>query len=144
MKKSVYLSGPVELSRDPATWRNYVKKQLYEQYNVITPFGEFCPYSKDDQRYKDWIKEHFIIPDMNNVLISEYFCVKLDKDLSAGTYGELTMAAFLGKDIVYFLDGIDESKLPGWIIGCFSNAKRVHSLDEIVKYYKRKYNKKEK
>ena len=113
-------------------------KELKKDYNVIIPKVAFCPYTKEEEKYKEWIKINFVIPDMEDVLKSEYFFVKLDKGVArgSGTYGELTIAGYLNKSIVYFLDGIKETDIPGWSLGCLANAIKVESIDDAIKYYK--------
>jgi len=137
-KKLLYLSGSIEFSKDPSTWRNKMFKELKKDYNVFIPIAEFCPYTKDEDKYKEWIKQHFIIPDIEAVMKCEYLFVKIDSGVirGSGTYGELTIASYFNKEIVYMLDSIKETELPGWTLGCLTNAIKVESIDEAIKYYK--------
>lgn len=137
-KKSIYLSGSIEFSKDPVSWRNHVQKCLCKYYNVINPKSAFCPFTKEEEGYKEWIKTNFVLPDMHLVMTCDYFFVKLDKGVArgSGTYGELTMAGYLNKHIVYFLDGIKESEIPGWSLGCLAGATKIASIDEGIELYK--------
>jgi len=139
-KQSIYASGAIEFSKDPDTWRNKMQKELKKEFNVIIPYAKFCPHSKDEEKYKDWIKENFIIPDIEAVMKSENLFVKIDPGVirGSGTYGELTVAAYFNKSIVYMLDGVKETELPGWTLGCLTNAVKVESIEDAIKYYKSK------
>jgi hypothetical protein len=137
-KPTLYESGSMEFSKDPNTWRNKMYAELCDLYDVIVPIAKFCPYNKSNILYREWIKKEFVIPDMEYVLKCDHFFVKLDKAVArgSGTYGELTLAAYLNKPIVYMLDNIKIEDLPGWSIGCLYNATEVANIDEAVKYYK--------
>jgi len=136
VKKSIYLSGPIEFTTDAYTWRNKIYRELHDDFDIIIPDLIPCPFTKTDSEYGAWIKKHFILPDMKDVAVSNYFFVYIDHIYSSGTYGELSLAAWLGKDIVCLLDNVKLESLPQWIIGCLSGATFVNSVEDGIKYYK--------
>ena len=139
MKHSIYLSGSIERSLDPYTWRDNFNIKLKGLYNVIIPREYTPPFEKDDEKYKKWVYETFIIPDIQDVLKSEYFFVKVDQAVldGAGTISETCVASFYKKKIVYMVsDGLSPKDLPGWLLGCLWKAKQVKSIEEAIKYYK--------
>jgi len=136
---NLYLSGSIEFAKNPDSWRNKVFKALHKQYNVIIPKAIEPPFEKTEEEYKGWIKESFIMPDMTNVATSKYILVKIDTAVfkGAGTVSEMSLACWLGKDIVYVLDNIEEKDMPGWALGSLANAKKVASINEAIDYYKK-------
>ena len=136
IKPKIYTSGAIEFTDDAYTWRNKIYKDLHEHYDIIIPDLIPCPFEKEDSEYGSWVKTHFILPDMKDVAICNHFFVYIDHVYSSGTYGELSLAAWLGKDIVCFLDGVKLKELPMWVHGCLSNATFVDSIDDGIKYYK--------
>ena len=138
VKPSIYTSGAIEFSEDAYAWRNCIYKELHQAYNIIVPDLIPCPFTKEDKEYGAWVKNNFILPDMKDVATSNYFFVYIDHVYSSGTYGELSLAAWLGKDIVCFLDGIELKSLPMWVVGCLSEATFVDSIEDVIKYYKEK------
>jgi hypothetical protein len=136
-KPAIYLSGSIEYSKNFKFWRNLMYKKLHTHYKVIIPDKADCPFDKEDAEYKGWMRENIIMKDMVDVATSKYFFVKLDKAVfkGAGTISEVSTAAWLGKDIVVFLDGITEEKIPSWMLGCLSGAVFVNSIDEAIKLY---------
>jgi len=72
-------------------------------------------------------------------LKSEHMFVKIDEAVlhGAGTISEITFASFYKKHLVYMIDGLEERNLPGWLLGCLWKAKRVHTIDETIEYYKK-------
>ena len=140
-KRSVYTSGAIEASPDPDSWRKKMYRALHKQYKVIIPDTLDCPFNKDDEEYPQWVKDNFIMPDMHDVATSQEFFVLLDKAVfkGAGTVSEMTLACWLGKDIVYMIaDDIQRSEMPGWALGCLTGATQVDSIDDAIKYYKDK------
>jgi hypothetical protein len=136
-KESIYTSGAIEFTEDAYSWRKDVLKGLHEHYKVIIPDLIPCPFKKTDMEYPGWVKKHFIIPDMNDVATCNHIFVYLDHIYSSGTYGELSLASWLNKDIVCYLDNeIKIETLPIWIIGCLNNATFVNSVDEGIEHYK--------
>lgn len=112
-------------------------RELHTMYDVIIPDQIKCPYVKTDREYGAWIKKHYVLPDMADVATSKYIFVLIDHAYSSGTYCELGIASWLGKDIVCYLkDGIKIEELPMFIIGCLDGAKFVSSIEEAIKYYK--------
>ena len=136
VKKSIYLSGPIEFTDDAYAWRNYMFRELHSKYEVIIPDIIPCPFTKEDKEYGAWVKKNFILPDMKDVAISNHFFVYIDHVYSSGTYGELSLASWLSKDIVCLLDGVDLKSLPMWIIGCLDGATFIGSIEEGIKHYK--------
>jgi hypothetical protein len=139
-KASIYASGAIEASADPDTWRKKLYRGLHKYYNVIIPDTIDCPFTKEDEEYAQWTKENFIMPDMHDVATSREFFVLLDKAVfkGAGTVSEMTLACWLGKEIVYMLNGIELKDIPGWAIGCLAGAVEVKSIEDAIEYYKRK------
>jgi len=144
MKKSnlpnIYTSGSIEFNSNHGIWRKKMYRVLHKQYNIIIPDSIPCPFDKQDDEYPEWIKEKYIMPDMHDVATSRYFIVLLDSAVfkGAGTISELSLACWLGKEIVYILDGISKNDMPGWAIGCLAGAIELKSIDEAIEYYKNK------
>lgn len=139
MNKSVYLSGSIEYSKDPSSWRNQMEKELFGIYEVMNPSTQFCPLEKkDDVAFKKWIHDNFIIPDIEDVMRCSHFFIKIDKTTGkgSGTWGELTVAAYFNKIIIYMIDGIEPADIPGWSLGCLTYAHKVESIDEAIKFLK--------
>jgi len=139
-KNSVYLSGSIEASSDPITWRKQMYRALHKHYNVIIPDPMDCPFQKTDDEYPEWVRQNFIMPDMHDVATSRYTFVLLDPAVfkGAGTISEIALACWLGKEIVYMLEGVEKKDMPGWALGCLANAIEVKSIDEAIEYYKKK------
>jgi hypothetical protein len=140
MNKSVYLSGSIEYSKDPSSWRNKMEKELYGICKVINPSTQFCPLEKEDTiTYKEWIYNNFIIPDIQDVMRCSHFFIKIDKATGrgSGTWGELTVAAYLNKRTIYMIDGIDIPNIPGWSLGCLAYAHKVDNIDEAIDFIKK-------
>ena len=139
-KHSLYLSGSIEKSEDPDTWRKKMYKALHRKFKVIIPDKADIPFDKTDPEYKTWMKNRFVMPDMISVSTSKYFFVKIDCAVlkGAGTISELTTASWLGKDIVAFIDGVEEKDIPSWMLGCLDGAVFVNSIDEAIELYLKK------
>jgi len=138
-KPKLYLSGIVEYAKDPRSWRNDFYDALHKDYKVFIPVSAQPPYAKTDPEYKTWIKERFVMPDMIEVATSGYVFVKFDPAVfkGAGTISEVTTAAWMGKHIVYWCDGIKEEKMPGWTLGCLADAIKVNSINAAIDLYKK-------
>ncbi len=139
MNKSVYLSGSIEHSKDPSSWRNQMEKELFGLYQVMNPSTQFCPLGKVDEfNFKKWIYDNFIIPDIQDVMRCSHFFIKIDKTTGkgSGTWGELTVAAYLNKKIIYMIDGVEPENIPGWSLGCLTYAHKVDSIDDAIKFLK--------
>ena len=104
-KAGIYTSGSIEYNTNHGVWRKEMYKALHKQYNVIIPDSFPCPFDKKDDEYPEWIKRKFIMPDMHDVATSRYFVVLLDPAVfkGAGTVSVLSLACWLGKEIVYVL-----------------------------------------
>jgi len=137
VKKKLYTSGPIEFTNDAYSWRNYMYRELHNDYDVIIPDMIPCPYKKDDPEYGAWVKKHFILPDMEDVATSNCIFVYIDHVYSSGTYGELSLASWLGKDIVCFLDNVKLELLPQWVLGCLDGATFVDSIDAGIEHYRK-------
>lgn len=139
IKKTIYTSGAIEFSKDPLTWRNQLVRALCKTYTVINPKEVFCPYTKSETEYKDFIFKSCVIPDMEFVMKCDYFFVKIDKNnitYASGTWGELSLAAYLNKHIVYYLDDVKEEEISGWVLGCLTKAIKVNSIKDAIDLYK--------
>jgi hypothetical protein len=137
VKKSIYTSGPIEFSKDAYTWRNLMLRELHTMYEVLIPDCMPCPFNKTDPEYGGWIRKHYIMPDMKDVATANHFFVIIDGIYSSGTYGELSLASWLNKDIVCFLDNdIKLESLPMWILGCLHGATFVDSVEDGIRHYK--------
>ena len=139
VKPGLYLSGAIEHAiGNPNKWRQKMHKELYKDYKVVIPYAKDCPFKKDEELYKSFIKEQFIMPDMSDVAKSQYFFVKIDKGVfkGAGTVSEMALAAWLGKHIIYMYENIKEIDMPGWSLGCLEGGIRVASIDEAIQIYK--------
>ena len=138
-KPALYLSGSMEKSDDPNTWRKKMFKSLHAYYKVIIPNKADIPFDKDDPEYKVWMRNKFVMPDMIEVATSGYVFVKFDPAVfkGAGTISEVTTAAWMGKHIVYWCDGIKEEKMPGWTLGCLADAIKVNSINAAIDLYKK-------
>jgi len=137
-KPSIYLSGSIEYSKSPFSWRNKMYKDLHRFYNVIIPDkASDCPFSRDDIEFKGWMKEKFVMPDMVHVATSQYFFAKIDKAVfdGAGTISEITTAAWLGKNMMIFIDKIKNKDIPSWTLGCLDGAEFVGSIEEAIEKY---------
>lgn len=142
-KHSIYLSGSIEFSKNAFTWRHQMEKELKNQYNIIVPFSKEPPYSKSSEKYKKWVKDTFINPDISDVIKSKYLFVKIDKAVlhGAGTISEVCFASYYNKHIIYMIDdGLKEKDLPGWLLGCLYKAKQVKSIEEAIEFYKNQRN----
>ena len=139
-KPSLYLSGSMEHSDDPNTWRKKFYKSLHHHYKVIIPNKADLPFDKTDPEYKLWMKEKFVMPDMINVSTSKYFFVKIDKGVfqGAGTISEITTACWLGKEMIVFIDGVSETDIPSWTLGCIDGATFVDSIEEAISILKKR------
>lgn len=140
MNKILYLSGSIEFSNDPSSWRNHIEKHLTSHYKIINPASQFCPLDKaDTDEYKKWVYDRFIIPDVQDVLRCSHFFIKIDKSTGrgSGTWGELTIAAYLNKKIIYWFDDISPLDIPTWALGCLYNSYKVESIDEAINYLKK-------
>lgn len=136
-KPGLYLSGSIEYSKNYKRWREKMYKNLHRYYKVIIPEKAHCPFDKSDPEFKFWIRENTILKDMINVSIAQYFFVKIDRAVlkGAGTISEITTSAWLGKNMLVMLDGLQEENLPTWMLGCLANAEFVKSIDEAIEYY---------
>jgi len=138
-KPTIYLSGAIEFSKDPKSWRNQIVRALCKSYNVINPKEIFCPFNKSEPEYKDFILNQCIIPDVEYVMKCNYFFVKIDKNnvlYASGTWGELTLAGYYNKHIIYYLEDVKETELSGWSLGCLAKATKVNTIEEAINYYK--------
>lgn len=139
-KPAIYTSGSIEFNKNHDMWRKKMYRALHKYYNVIIPDSIPCPFDKEDEEYPDWIRQKFIMPDMHDVATSRYFIVLLDPAVfkGAGTIAEFSLACWLGKEIVYVLDGIEKNEMPGWALGCLADAVELDSIEAAIKYYKDK------
>ena len=134
-KPKCYTSGPIENTKDAYTWRHKMVRELSNHYDIIVPDQMVCPYQKTDPEYGAWIKHWYVLPDMAAVATSKHVFVLIDHCYSSGTYSELSVAAWLGKDIVCCLDGVNLLDLPLWIRGCLDGATFVDSVDAGIRHY---------
>jgi hypothetical protein len=142
-KENIYLSGSIEFSLDAFSWRNELEQALSEKYNVIIPIAKDTKISKYSPKYKEWVYKYFIRPDIDDVIESKYFFVKIDKAVlrGAGTISETTVAAYYNKNIVYWITNcLKETELPGWLLGSLHRGTKVKSIGEAVRYYNKEHN----
>jgi len=137
-KESIYTSGSIEKNKDHGVWRNKLYKGLHRHYRVVIPTKSGCPFEKTDYEFKEFVHEKTVVKDMVDVLSARHFCVKIDPGVfgGAGTISEITIGSWFGKEMVYFLDGIEEVEIPLWTLGCLFGAHRVEDVDEAIEYYK--------
>jgi len=141
-KENIYLSGSIEFSLDAFSWRNELEQALAGKYNVIIPIAKDTKISKHSSKYKEWVYKYFVRPDIDDVIKSKYFFVKIDKAVlcGAGTISETTVAAYYKKNIVYWItDGLKEKDLPGWLLGSLFKATKIKCLEDAVRYYNKEY-----
>lgn len=139
-EKILYLCGSMEYSKDPSSWRNKMEKELRGQYEVISPPIKFCPVDKGDTfEFKTWIRDNYIMPDIHDVMRCSHLFIKIDKATGrgSGSWGELTIATYLNKHIIYMIDDIDVVNIPSWSLGCLTHAYRVDNIDHAIKYLKK-------
>jgi len=144
-RPAIYTSGSIEHNKNHGVWRKKMYRALHKQYNIIIPDALPCPFDKEDEEYPQWIKQKYIMPDMHDVATSRYFIVLLDPAVfkGAGTISELSLACWLGKEIVYVLNDLEKDDIPGWAIGCLAGAVELDSIESAIKYYKNKIKKDE-
>jgi len=137
-KDGIYLSGSIEKNTKHGVWRQKVYKALHRLYKIIIPDKAECPFEKTDPEFKEWVYERTVKKDMVDLFTSKYILVKIDHAVfdGAGTISEITLAAQFGKEVVYWLDGIDESEIPLWTLGCLAGAHQVEDEDEAIEYFK--------
>lgn len=137
-RDALYTSGSIEFNDDPNSWRQHMQNSLKHKYYVIIPWAEMPPGEKGSPEYNEWVHRNFVMPDMSDVARSLYFFIKIDQGVldGAGTKSELSLAAWMKRHIVCFLDGVEMSQLPGWMCGCLATAHFVNSIDEAIEYFK--------
>lgn len=141
--QTIYLSGAIEYSGDPESWRIRMLRELGSMYRVIIPdVRKCCPHKRGTAAYKHWILNTFIIPDMQSVENCDHFFAYLDESClrGAGTGAELSLAAHKDRRITVFSELESASDdVPSWLYGCLANAHLVNSFDEAIAYYKNLY-----
>ena len=137
-KPVLYTSGSIEYARDPFWWRKKIRGAVGREYTVVIPKTMKSRYTKDDPRYRTWVKKTFIMPDFNQVRDCDFFLIQICQTTfkGMGTPSELSFAAWLGKPIVAWIDGVELTDMPGWTLGCLDGAKLCSSLDEAIEHYK--------
>lgn len=117
----IYLSGPIEFSQNPISWRQKISSKLKEIGIIIyDPLIKPDWLPKLDQKEQLKLKElylqnqHIPIVESNNKLIREYclnlvrhadiLIVKLDKTFTAGTLEEIKLAE--GKPIFIITENV--------------------------------------
>ena len=138
-KPVLYTSGSIEYAEDPFWWRKKIKKAVGKKYTVIIPRSMTSKYKKDDPRYRTWVKKTFVMPDFNEISACDCFFIQICKTTfkGMGTPSELSFAAWLGKPIVAWIDGVKLNDMPGWTLGCLDGAKLCSSLEEAIDHYKK-------
>ncbi len=136
MKLTAYLSGGMEYADNyGADWRSdleaWLKDELaHDCFNPVRASEVFLEsrypgvdfrVSKlnDFEKHRQIAKEIVRLDSREIILRSDYVICYYDDSAQrgAGTKGELTIAALLGKP-VYFIRGMDISAIPSWVIGC--------------------------
>lgn len=152
----VYLAGPIEWAEDYGKgWRDVADKALrglgYRVYNpssdeqsILEPFGlksseEFLKLKKGPATFSRFreIMKGIIKYDLAKLEESDAVLVYLDRTLSGGTAGEVTVARWLMNKPVYAI--VKPEDLPlisGWVGACLTHIfKDIDTgLDYIKKY----------
>ena len=76
--QKIYLSGAIEYALNAYDWRIKMHKELSSLFKVIIPKCADIPYSKTEDKYKQFTYKKFILPDIKEVLKAEHFFVKID------------------------------------------------------------------
>jgi hypothetical protein len=131
-----YLCGPISLKDNNACriWRENISIEL-EKMGIIpsNPFvnsGNNLPAireklaeasdNKDVEAIRYLVKKHLITQDLDMVKKSNFITAWIPEDKNyeiCGSYGEITLAYFLGKP-VYIVTDRNPTDIPHWAIGC--------------------------
>lgn len=154
-KLRTYLSGGMEYAKDEgADWRkmmeDWIVRQL--QHSVFNPNVESEKFLRrtlprvnfrklkfrDAEKFRRVVRMIVKLDSEEIARRSDYVVCYWDKSAQrgAGTKGELTIARFFGKP-VYVVTRIQQSDIPGWVLGCTS--KIFGSFDELKVFLKRRY-----
>ena len=140
MKPTLYLAGAIQHSPDAFSWREQLRDNLSELYDVIIPDSSNVLQGINDMSatYADLCHKHIVMKDMGIVANCDHFFALLDAPVfkGAGTISELSLACYLKKPVVYMQD-MPYANIPQWTRGCLRYALQLCEIDEVVTYYKR-------
>lgn len=157
IKECVYLAGAIERSPDGgAAWRLEITPKLETAgYTVFNPcvetdgklaeklgWDEFSiekwrKLKKEDYQLFSEVGKWIVEQDLDAVAISDVMFVYFDKYVTqgAGTYGEITLARYLEKDVYIALaSGFSKEDIPLWVTGCAT--KIFNDIDAALAYMK--------
>ena len=137
-KPSIYIASGIEFATS-LDWRDWIKQNLNDKYNVILPDLIPCPYQKGSYEFAGWYYENFIKQDITDVVNCDQFFIFIDQSFCAGAGGkaELTLAAVLEKPITYCVHNVSPENMNKWVIGCLHNATRVDDFNKLIEHYKK-------
>lgn len=155
MNLNAYLSGGMEYAQNyGADWRAgleaWLKKELdHNCFNPVRASEQFLESrypgidfrnSKLDDfaKHREIAKEIVQLDSREIILHSDYIICYYDESAQrgAGTKGELTVAALLGKP-VYFVRGMELPDIPSWVIGCADEI--FDDFERLKSFLRRKY-----
>jgi hypothetical protein len=155
MNLTAYLSGGMEYAENyGADWRteieSWLKKNVsHDCFNPVRASEKFLNslhpgidfrLSKlnDLETHKKIAKEIVKLDSMEIILHSDYVICYYDGSAQrgAGTKGELTVAALMGKP-VYLIVGMPVADIPSWVIGC--SDKIFGDFNELKKFLVAEY-----
>ena len=158
MKFIAYLSGGMEYAENyGADWRGEMEKWLkqklnHESFNPVRASEEFLKSKyprvdfrqtklNDFEKHRTIAKEIVKLDSTEIILRSDYLICYYDESAQrgAGTKGELTVAALLGKP-VYLVNGMQIENVPSWVLGCTDEI--FEDFDSLKKFLLEKFLKK--
>jgi len=152
-KKHIYLAGAIEAAPDKGTrWRTVLTPQLEELgYAVFNPYTEtdglmlkelgWKKFDWNKLRKPEWrdkylyITHRIVEEDLKAVVASKLLVVYFDRYVQqgAGTYGEVTIATYVGIPVYIVLAGdLEFENLPAWVVGC--TTKIFNSFKELLTF----------
>lgn len=132
-----YLAGPigVVIQENAMTWRTKATEYLrHKNIETLNPMGQNGGDRLGNGRAKlkeavdegnikfirKYVSKTVIPPDLKMVENADFLTVYIPEDNGyeiCGTYGEITLAFYLGKP-VYVITDRQPNKVPTWLIGC--------------------------
>ncbi len=137
-----------------ADWRKEIETWLrnelnHDAFNPVRASEEFLGSQypgldfretklNDFEMHKEIAREIVRLDSREIILRSDYVICYYDESAQrgAGTKGELTVAALLGKP-VYFVRGMEIADIPSWVIGCADHI--FDDFDQLKKFLSEKY-----
>jgi hypothetical protein len=159
MKKfSTYLTGPITLrhNQECREWRVMVTEKLKPlNIEALNPFNIegntdeirqqiYAANQRGDlDTTRSLVSSHMINEDLKMVERATFLTVwipKLNGYEICGSYGEVTLAYYLGKPVYVITErSLKPNELPSWLIGC--SAKIFGSWDEYFAFVEKEYKK---